>query len=256
MNFKYFLIIFFFALISCTEQPKKINNTKKFLHYSNKGFALVYDDKLLKKKIINKKINDRSLVIFNNLLEKETPVRVTNLLNGKYLIAKVGVEANYPFFYNSVISERIAIDLEIDLNEPYVEIKTLNQKNSFIINKAKTFDEEKKVANKVPVEGIEIKNISLNSNKSNKSNKNKIKSKINTNFNYIIRIADFYFEDSAITLKKRLQNQYNITNIKVKKVSKNRYRLYRGPFYNLDSIKSEYSDIIKLNFENIEIIKE
>ena len=38
-------------------------------------------------------------------------------------------------------------------------------------------------------------------------------------------------------------------------MSKNSYRVYKGPFYNLDSIKSEYSDIIKLNFENIEIIK-
>ena len=255
MNFKFFFIIFFFSLISCTDRPNEVNSTKKFINYSNKGFALIYDDKLLKKKIINKKLNNRSLIIFNKLLEKETPVRVTNLLNGKYLVAKVGVEANYPFFYNSVISERIVIDLEIDTDQPYVEIKTLNQKDSFIINKAKTFDEEKKVANKVPVEGIEIKNISLNSNKNNNNTKNKIKSNLNTNFNYIIKIADFYFEDSANTFKKRLQNNHNISNIKVKKMSENSYRVYKGPFYNLESIKSDYSDIIKLNFENIEIEK-
>ena len=65
-----------------------------------------------------------------------------------------------------------AKDLEIDLDEPYVEIKTLNQKNSFIIGKAKMFEEEKEVANKVPVEGIEIKNISVNKSlaKGTKSN--------------------------------------------------------------------------------------
>ena len=254
MNFKSFFIIFFFVLISCSDQAREVNSTKKLINYSNKGFTLIYDNKLLKKKIINKKLHNRSLIIFNKQLEKETPVRVTNLLNGKYLVAKVGVEANYPFFYNSVISERIASDLEINTDEPYVEIKTLNQKNSFIISKAKTFDEEKKVANKVPVEGIEIKNISLNSNNKN-SNKNKIKTNQNTSFNYIIKIADFYFEDSANTFKKRLQNDNNISNIKVKKMSENRYRVYKGPFYNLDSIKIEYSDIIKLNFENIEIEK-
>ena len=38
-------------------------------------------------------------------------------------------------------------------------------------------------------------------------------------------------------------------------MSENRYRVYKGPYYNLDSIKNEYNDIIKLNFENIEIIK-
>ncbi len=251
MNFKIIFVFVFITLLSCAEQPKEIY-TKKIVNYTNKGFALVYDDKLLKKKFINKKLNDRSLIIFNNALELETPVRITNLLNGKYLVAKVGIDANYPFFYNSVISKRIAKDLEIDLKEPYIEIKTLNQNNSFIISKAKTFDEEKKVANKVPVEGVEIKNISLSTDK----NKNKkIKSKSDTSFNYIIRIADFYFEDSAITLKKRLKNEYNISNVKIKKMSKNSYRVYKGPFYDLDSIKRDYSDIIKLNFENIEIIK-
>tara|TARA_B100002052_G_scaffold274241_1_gene277206 strand:+ start:83 stop:838 length:756 start_codon:yes stop_codon:yes gene_type:complete len=249
----YYKIIFFISIIffvSCTEKSSKINYTKKFENYSNKGFALVYDDDLYKKKFINKKLNDRSLLIFNNFLSKETPIKVTNLLNGKYLVAKVGDEANYPFFYNSVISKRIATDLEIDLDEPYIEIKTLNQNNSFIIGKAKTFEEEKEVATKVPIEGIEIKNISNNNNK-----KKEAKSISNSNFNYIIKIAEFYFEDSAYILKKRLKDEYNITNIKVKKMSKNNYRVYKGPFNNLDSIKKDYTDIIKLYFENIEIVK-
>ena len=38
-------------------------------------------------------------------------------------------------------------------------------------------------------------------------------------------------------------------------MSKNSYRIYKGPFNNLDSLKREYIDIDKLNFENIEIIK-
>ncbi len=252
MNYKNIFFIFFFTLLSCKDEVSKINYTKKITNYSNKGFTLVYNDKLYKNKFINKKLNERSLLIFNNALEKETSVRITNLLNGKYLIAKVGQNANYPFFYNSVISKRIATDLEIDLKEPYVEIKTLNQKNSFIINKAKTFDEEKVVADKVPVQGIVIKNISIDPVKTETLT---IKSKSDSDFIYIIRIADLYFEDSANILKERLQNEYNISNVKIKKMSKNTYRVYKGPFYNLDSIKSEYSDIIKLNFENIEIIK-
>jgi len=252
MNYRNITYILFLILFSCTEDSKKINYSKNFEHYSNKGFTLIYDDSLLNKKFINKKLDDRSLLIFNNNLANETPVRITNLLNGKYLMAKVSKNANYPFFYNSVISKRIANELSIDLNEPYIEIRTLNQKNSFIINKAKTFDEEKKVADKVPVEGIEIKNISLNSVKTKTS---KTKSNSNSDFNYIIRIADLYFEDSANILIKRLQIEHNIINIKVKKMSENSYRVYKGPYYNLDSIKNEYNDIIKLNFENIEIIK-
>ena len=252
MFYKILLFISFILIISCDNQSKKINYSKKFINYSNKGFTLVYDENLFKNKLVNKKLDDRSLLIFNNVLDKETPVRVTNLLNGKYLIAKVSKEANFPSFYNSVVSQRIAKDLKIDLLEPYIEIKTLNQKDSFIIGKAKTFDEEKEVANKVPVEGIVVENISDNTNKENLISK---ETKAIIPFKYIIKIADLYFEESAQILKKRLLNEYNIDNIKIKKMSKNKYRIFKGPFNNLDSIKNEYSDIKKLNFENIEIIK-
>ncbi len=251
-KYKFLLFIFFIFVISCDNQSKKINYTKKFINYSNKGFALIYDENLYKKKIINKELDERSLLIFNNVLEKETSVKITNLINGEYLIAKVSKSANFPVFYNSVLSKRIADNLSIDKNEPYIEIKTLNQKDSFIIAKAKTYDEEKEVANKVPVESIVIKNISNNSKKNNTINKKK---NSNNSFKYIIKIADLYFEDSAIILKDRLKNDYNIENIKIKKMSKNKFRIYMGSFSNLDSIKKEYSDIIRLDFENIEIIK-
>jgi len=251
MHYKIIFFFCIFLLTSCAEQSKKINYTKKFNNYSNKGFALIYDDKMYKNKLIDKKLNDRSLIIFNNFLKKETPVRITNLINGKYLVAKVGNNSKYPVFYNSVISKRIANELVLDIDEPYIEIKTLNQNNSFIISEAKTFEEEKKVADKAPVEGIEINNIS----DSKKTKKIKSKLKSNNDFKYIIKIADLYFLDSAKILQKRLQIEYNIINVNIKKMSKNSYRIYKGPFNNLDSIKRAYNDINKLNFENIEIIK-
>tara|TARA_B100001175_G_C18971745_1_gene385575 strand:- start:61 stop:519 length:459 start_codon:yes stop_codon:yes gene_type:complete len=151
-----------------------------------------------------------------------------------------------------VISKRIASNLLIDLNEPYVEIKTLNQDGVFLINKAKTFDEEKEVANKVPVEGILVENIGKNALGKIISAELTKDKKI---FKYIIKIADLYFENSAQTLKNRLLNEYNIKNIKIKKMSKNSYRIYLGPFNNLGSIRDEYNKLSKLEFENIEILK-
>ena len=252
MSYKIILFFCCFVLFSCEQNSKKkINYTKKFINYSNKGFTLVYDEKLFKSKNINRKINDRSLLIFSNVLIQETPVKITNLINGKYLVAKVGKMTRYPTFYNSVISKRIAHDLGIDKNEPYIELKTLDQSNSFIIGRAKTFEEEKKVADKAPIEGIEIENIG-NETKVEITN-DIIKS--NNSFKYIIKIADLYFLDSANILKKRLLNEYNIENIKIKKMSKNSFRIYKGPFINLESIKNEYKDIMRLKFENIEIIK-
>ena len=244
-----FLLVFF---TSCAEHSKQINKINNFKNYSNKGFTLIYDKKLFKKKIISKKINERSLLIFNKYLDEGTPVKLTNLINGKNLVARVTINANYPLFYNSVVSNRIAKELDLDRNEPYLEVKTLNQSNSFVIAKAKTFDEEKNVAEKLPVEGITIKNISSNLKK-NKKLKKETKSK--KKFKYNIKIADFYFEDSALILKKRLIDEYNVKNVKIKKMSTNRYRVYIGSFNNLDSIKKAYNEINKLNFENIEIIK-
>ena len=251
MNYKIILFFFSFLLFSCEQKTKKINYNTEFINYTNKGFTLIYDEKLFNSKDINRKLNDRSLLVFSNVLKKETPVKITNLINGKYLVAKIGKKVEYPLFYNSVISKRIAEDLEINIDEPYIELKTLDQNNSFIIGKAKTFEEEKEVANKAPVEGIKIETLGDETSAKKINNNNKSID----NFKYIIKIADLYFLDSAKILKNRLINEYNIENIKIIKMSKNSYRIYKGPFKNLESIKNDYKDIMKLNFENIEIIK-
>ena len=245
-------IIIFLAIIltSCETTNKKVITNKDFKNYSNDGFALIYNNDIFKKRIVSKKIDQRSLIIFNNKLKKDTDIKITNLLNEKYLIAKVGKNSKYPIFYNSVISERIATELDIDPDQPYVRVETINSSNTFVANKAKTFDEEKKVANKAPVDSISIQNISIE-----KDNNKKVKKVKNTKFEFIIKFADLFFEESAITLKKRLEDEYNLKDINIKKMSKNLYRVYKGPFYNLGSIKNVYNEIANINFENIELIK-
>ena len=245
-------IIIFLAIIltSCETTNKKVITNKDFKNYSNDGFALIFNNDIFKKRIVSKKIDQRSLIIFNNKLKKDTDIKITNLLNEKYLIAKVGKNSKYPIFYNSVISERIATELDIDPDQPYVRVETINSSNTFVANKAKTFDEEKKVANKAPVDSISIQNISIE-----KDNNTKVKNVKNTKFEFIIKFADLFFEESAITLKKRLEDEYNLKDINIKKMSKNLYRVYKGPFYNLGSIKNVYNEIANINFENIELIK-
>ena len=245
-------IIIFLAIIltSCETTNKKVITNKDFKNYSNDGFALIFNNDIFKKRIVSKKIDQRSLIIFNNKLKKDTDIKITNLLNEKYLIAKVGKNSKYPIFYNSVISERIVTELEIDPNQPYVRIETINSNDTFVANKAKTFDEEKKVANKAPVDSISIQNISLDND-----DNAKVKNKKNMKFEYIIKFADLFFEESAIMLKKRLEDEFNLKDINITKMSKNLYRVYKGPFYNLGSIRNVYNEISDVNFENIELIK-
>ena len=160
MNYR---ILIFFLLFSCaTYEAENINKEVIFVEsFSNSGFALVFNDSFKKDKVVSKKIDNRSLIVFQKNLSKNTMVKITNIVNNKSIIAKVGSNAKYPSFYNSVISERIAKVIELSVDEPYVQIKEIDQNSTFIAGKAKTYDEEKNVADKAPVEGITINTIGL-----------------------------------------------------------------------------------------------
>ena len=140
-------------------------------------------------------------------------------------------------------------DIKLDLNlaEPYVEIMSVPKNSMFVAKQAKTYDEEKQVANKAPIDGISINNL-------NKSKK-KVKKESKIKFLYKIKIADFYFKKTALSMIKRINNETNVKNPKIQKISDKKYRVYLGPFTNINSLQNSFNDIKILEFENIEIIK-
>ena len=250
MNYKIFIVIFLF-IYSCTTNNINKSQNKVIIQsetYSNKGFTLLFNEDLKKQKLINKKIEERSLIVFQKNLKKDTNIKITNLLNNKTILAKVGVNSKYPNFFNSVISKRIYEELELNESEPYVEITTISENSTFLAKKAKMHDEEKQVAEKAPVEGISINDLSLNKKKNKRIQKK-------DKFNYIIKIADFYYENTAIMMQKRIKDELNLNSSKISKISNTSFRVYLGPFDNLESLKNAFNDITPLNFENIEIIK-
>ena len=54
---------------------------------------------------------------------------------------------------------------------------------------------------------------------------------------------------------KKIKKKSAIKNIKVDNLSKNQYRVFLGPFDNINSLQKAFNDITILEFENIEIIK-
>ena len=250
MNYRILIIIFLF-LYSCETNivnNKKIENIIPVETFSNKGFALVFNDDLKKKKLVNKKIDERSLIIFQKNLKKNTKVKITSLINNKSILAKVGNNSKYPNFYNSVISKRIFDELRLSEIEPYVEITTISENSTFLAKEADMYEEEKNVAEKVPVEGVSISDLSLDKKKVEDKQKK-------SEFSYIIKIADFYYLDTAKLMQKRIIDELSIDNSSIIKISNTNFRVYLGPFNNLKSLKNAYDDITPLNFENIEIIK-
>ena len=250
MHYKIFILLLFF-LNSCSthnvgtrEIFKKQDANNIFV---NKGFGLMYEDALYKNREVTKKIDNRSLIIFQKNLKKDTKVKITNLLNNKSILARVGANATYPLFYNAVLSKRVFDELELKLDEPYVEILEVTEGTTFIAKKAKMFDEEKKVADTAPVDGISINNL----------NTSQVKVKIDkkVKYDYIVKVADFYYLKSAQTMKKKIINETGIKNVSIKEISNNNFRVFLGPFNEVELIKKVFNDMNVINFENLEVIR-
>ena len=248
MKYKIIPLLLFF-LASCTTNQQIQNDTLIIEKFSNSGFTLIYDPLLYENKTINKKMNQRDLLIFQRNLRKGTSVKLTNPENNKTIIAKVGVSAKYPDFNNSVVSIRISKELELNSDEPFIYIEEIIGNDSFIAKKSKTFEEEKTVADKAPVETISINNLNESSSDKTKKIKNKKK------FSYNIKIADFYYKSTANMMAERVKNEILLNNTKIEKISENTFRVLIGPFANLKTLQNAYNSVKKLDFENIEIIK-
>ena len=99
------------------------------------------------------------------------------------------------------------------------------------------------------MDGVNIVNISA-STKNNKKD-----TKITKNFNYIIKIANFYYEDTAKLVKERIMSETNIKKIIIDETSKNNFRLSIGPYKSVINLKKDFDKIETLYFENLELIK-
>jgi hypothetical protein len=252
MHYKSLIIIFFIFLLGCEQNnlDKNVLNQEFVTKYKNSGFALIYDSVLIKEKKISKKIDNRSLLIFHKSLKKNSFVKITNPVNQKTVIAEViSNKVKFSDFYNSVITSRIAEELSLSLNEPYINLVLISQNSTFVAKKAKTFEEEKKVAEKAPVDGIQIDNLG----EINQQKKEALKEDF---FSYSIKIADFYYKDSAENMSNRIVNETNIKNPLIQTISNTKYRVLLGPFNDIKKLEDSFNEIKSLDFENIEILKD
>ena len=248
MNYKiFFILLSVFFTFGCESTNKGNFESGKFdvvQRYKNLGFTLVFDSNLDN----IKNLDERSLDIYHKSLKIKSIVKITNPKNGKYLIARVkSNRVKFSDFYNSIISKRISQTLELNQEDPYIEILLIPENSTFVAKKAKTFEEEKKVANKAPIDGIVIND--LNKIKTKKKN---IKSE---NFSYSIKLADFYYKNTALMMVDRIKQETFLKNYKVIELSKTKYRVLIGPFNDIKSIQESFEEIKSLNFENIEILK-
>ena len=240
------LFIFLIFLVSCNQfkSEKSELDIKPEKKYKNSGFALIYNENFK-----TKKLDQRSLQIFHKNLKAKSQVKITNPVNNKSLIAEIkSNRVKFSNFYNSVITDRIVEELNINSSEPYIDIVLISKESTFIAKKSKTYEEEKKVAEKAPIDGIKIS--SLNDD----IKKEEIK-KLNKNFSYSIIVADFYYKSSASLMIERIKKEALLDNVNLIKLSQTNYRVLLGPFNDINSLKKSFEKMKSLNFENLEILK-
>ena len=239
MKFKYLLIL---LIISCKPVTYQTSNKTS---YSSSGFAYIYNENDYKQKIINKRFLNQESQISHNTLKRGTLIKITNPENKKHVVLKVSKKSRYPIFYEILITNPIAEKINLNKEVPYVEIEEVKINKTFIAQKAKIFNEEKKIHSNAPVEKVKIDNLSK-TEKIKQVNKKK----------FSILVAEFYSKDSAEFLKKRLVEEVDLTEkgkLSVKKINTNNYQVISGRYISVNHLKDDYIKLKNYGFENLEI---
>tara|TARA_B110000211_G_C13905888_1_gene476132 strand:+ start:229 stop:816 length:588 start_codon:yes stop_codon:yes gene_type:complete len=191
-------------------------------------------------------MNNKLLQISHKDLKTGTLIKLINPKTNQSLTLKNIKKINYPDFYKILITKPVADKLNINEELPLIEILEIKKNKSFIAEKAKIYQEEKKIFSKAPVTSVQISNIS----------KKKLNIKTNNKENIYILIASFYTNEAANLLKKRIIHEisnYDNTKLKTKKRSSKEFEVLSGPYKSINLLKNDYIGFKNFGFEELDI---
>ena len=243
MKFKLFLALI--LIYSCANT--NTNNSLKKISHNSQGFAYIYTNDEFINKNVSKKFDNTTMQISSNYVKRGVLLKIINPHNKKNIILKNSKNADYPEFYNILITEPVAFELGLNKNIPYVEVIEIKKNKSFKAKKAKTYIEEKTVDKKAPVQKVAISNISKNKFKTKNLNKKK---------SFFINIGTFYSLNTAKALKSKIIEDLELSDsniIKIKSKKKNQNELTSGPYTSINLMKNDYIQLKKFGFEQLDI---
>jgi hypothetical protein len=241
MKFK--LIILLLFITSCSPHLSTFNQR---INYTAKGFAYIYNDNDFNNKIIKGKMNNEIMQISHQNLKTGTFIKISNPKNRESIVLKNIKRIKYPDFYKILITKPVAEQLNLDTDLPLLEIIEIKKNKSFIAEKAKIYNEEKKIPSKAPVASVQISNISKNKVKIGKKKVDQI---------YIL-IGSFYSENTAKFLKKRITEDttdLNHNKLKIKKINNKETQVILGPYTSVNLLKNDYIKLKSFGFEELDI---
>jgi len=238
-------IFIIFLISSCASTNIKQAKEKTF--FTSSGFALIYNDVDFSNGAVNRKLNNEKIITMHSTLNVNTPIKIINPENSKFIETRISKKGNYSNIFNIVLTEKIAKILELDKKNPYVEILEIKRNKKFVAKESSMFDEERRVAQSAPVDEVKMDDLSKNKIEDESNNKQ--------NKNYFININDFYYIDSANNLIIELSKKITTKNLFVEKINDKKYRLFAGPFKNFNSLKLTYISLNNLGFDDLNIYK-
>ena len=242
---KFSLIFLCFFILSCSSHLTTLNKKQP---YVAKGLAYIYNDNDFNKKIIKGKLNNNIMQISHQYLKTGTLLKISNPKNKETIVLKNLKRVQYPDFYKILITRPVAEKLDLNTELPILELIEIKKNKSFIAEKAKIYNEEKKISSKAPVATVQISNISKDKSKENKSKKSYDK--------IFIHIATFYSINTAKFLKERIIKEVSSLDqkkLKIKIINSKETQVILGPYTSVNLLKNDYIRLRNYGFEELDI---
>ena len=240
---KFNLLILIIIFTSCSTNYTKIDNRKP---YNAKGFAYIYDQRDQENNLIKGRMNNDLFQISHSELRYGAMIKLINPKTKDSIVLKNIKKIKYPEFYKVVITSKVANKLNINRKLPLVEVIEIRKNKSFIAQKAKIFQEERKIPANAPVTSVQIDNISKKKIKKKKQEKNDI---------YIL-IGSFYSDNSAFFLKERIIKEisdFGRNKLKIVRKNPKEIDVISGPYKTVNLLKNDYIKLKTIGFEEMDV---
>ena len=191
-------------------------------------------------------MNNEVMQISHQNLRTGTLIKIINPKNNESIVLKNIKRIGYPNFYKILITETVAKKLDLNLDLPLLEIIEIKKNKSFVAEKAKIYNEEKKIPSKAPVASVQISNISKNKSINSSNEPEKL----------YIHVASFYSVDTARFLRERINKE--VTNLdskklKIKMINSKETQVILGPYNSVNLLKNDYIKLQNFGFEELNI---
>ena len=246
------------------EKPYEIDGKwfypQEYSFFEEIGIAKTLNDLRTGKRTKNGEIyHDEIMMGAHRSLPLPSLVRVTNLSNG-YSI-RVRVNHRGAFSNTNIIELSTGVFEKLKLNKlgDLVKISLIQQNETFLVNEAYTYDEEKKVV-EAPISSVIVGTVYESNDESETDEINEISLdgfQVLENYQYkdtYIKVASFNFRENAQSTVDTISNKHSakiiehINNEGVKK-----YMVVIGPFKNIDNLLRILNDDTIDKYEDLSI---